>query len=134
HAPRPGGAVALRERVFASVCHLPHPPRSAPRRSRGASRACLRECVSPPTPPTLRAPAEPWRFASVSSRVCVTSHTPHAPRPGGAVALRERVFASVCHPPPPPRSAPRRSRGASRACLRECVSPPTPPTLRAPAE
>src|SRR5262245_13761515 len=43
--------------------------------------------------------------------------TPHAPRPGAAVALRERgsiVMAST-GPPKPPRSAPRRSRGAPRA-------------------
>ena len=71
HAARPGGAVALRERVVDVPASKgpPHPPRSALRRSRGAPRAC-RRCTGlerAPTPPALRAPAEPWRSASVSS-------------------------------------------------------------------
>ena len=86
-------------------------PRSRP--------ACLRwGAERAPHTPTLRAPAQPWRFASVVVMYGLErAPTPHAPGPGAAVALRERrshVRArralSLA-----PRSAPRRSRGASRA-------------------
>ena len=55
----------------------PYPPRFAPRETRGAPRVCSqirgperapRSAVrGPAIPPTLRAPAEPWRFAGVRS-------------------------------------------------------------------
>src|SRR6185436_2915521 len=51
-------------------------------------------------PPTLRAPAKPWRSASVSglvawSRSPSKPHAPRAPCPGKAVALREGVVRWV---------------------------------------
>ena len=86
----------------------------SPRAGRSADKSCRWGASTGPPAPTLRAPAEPWRSASVVVRVVM------GPRRG---------------PPCPPRSAPRRSRGASRACSRWGVSPgpPEPPALRTPA-
>ena len=66
----------------------PKPPRSAPRRSRGASRAW------PPKPPR----SAPRRSRGASR---AWPPNPHAPRPGGAVALRERAWDPRHGPKPP---------------------------------
>ena len=91
HAPRfvaPGGAVALRE------CAI----------TNGAPRWL-------PRPEVRRAPAEPWRFASVQSQTGPRdgSHAPRFVAPGGAVALRECAITNGAPrwPPTP--------RGSSRA-------------------
>ena len=97
----PRRTVALRDRaaIHAGPDMAPHTPtlRAPAEPWRFAiARPFTRAPIWPPTPPTLRAPAEPWRFAIARpfTRAPYGPPYPPASRPGGAVALRDRATAS----------------------------------------
>src|SRR5258705_11679798 len=75
----------------------------------------------PPMPPALRAPAEPWRFASVGSGATKCPPCPPVVRSGPAKACRSSVTRAILAPRP---SRPASERAWTRDPLPSALTHP----------